>query len=60
MARARAEIVKIFRVRSAAYMAAKVAAIETGMVDATTSEILHPPMNTRITRITTTSAAKAD
>ena len=60
IARANAEMVKIFRVRSAAYIVAKLAAIETGMEVATTKEILHPPIKISITKITTISAITED
>ena len=60
MASARAEIVKIFKVRSAAYIVAKLAAMETGIEVATTKEILHPPIKIRITKITTTRAITED
>ena len=60
MAKAKAEMVRILRVRSAKYMAAKLAAMDTGMEVATTNEILHPPIKIRMTAITTIKALVAD
>ena len=60
MARANADMVRIFSVRSAKYMAAKLAAMDTGMEVATTNEILQPPIKISITAITTIKALVAD
>ena len=60
IARASADIVNMFNVNPVANIAVKQAEIEIGIDKATTSEIRHPPINTKITTTTTTSAISDD
>ena len=60
IAKARADMVRIFSVRLAKYIAAKLAAMDTGIEVATTNEILQPPIKISITAMTTIKALVAD
>ena len=60
IAKARADMVSIFSVRLAKYIAAKLAAMDTGIEVATTNEILQPPIKISITAMTTIKALVAD